>query len=77
MLVKQFTMRSMKKDEAIRLLGGTPAKAAEAVGVMVQAVYQWKDPLTPIVSDRVQAALARMEKGQRHKDSGSKRIYKV
>lgn len=70
-------MRHMKKDEAIRLLGGTPAKAAEAVGVMVQAVYQWKDPLTPIVSDRVQAALARMKTKRKAKDSTSKEIYKV
>lgn len=69
-------MRDMKKDEAIRLLGGTPAKAAEAVGVYVQAVYQWKDPLTPIVSDRVQAALAR-KREKESKDSTSKKIYKV
>lgn len=55
----------MNKVEAIRLLGGTPKQAAEAIGVTVHAVYQWTDPLTPKVADRVQAAVSRNEKVQK------------
>jgi hypothetical protein len=49
----------MNKSKAIELLGGTPASVAEAVGVTVQAVSQWPDPLPERIADRVLAALAR------------------
>lgn len=49
----------MDKTEAIRLLGGTIAAAAAAVGVTPQAVSSWPDPLPKRISDRVQAALWR------------------
>ncbi len=53
----------MTKDEAIRLLGGTPAAAAKEVGVTVQAVAQWPDELPKRIADRVQAALWRKAQG--------------
>lgn len=49
----------MKKVEAIELLGGSIAAAAEAVGVSYQAVNQWPENLTRRISDRIQAALYR------------------
>lgn len=49
----------MDKTEAIRLLGGTRRKAADAIGISVQAVRQWPDPLPAAIADRVQAAIAR------------------
>ena len=52
----------MNKSDAIRLLGGTVAEAAQEVGVSVQAVYAWPDPLPDRIADRVQAALWRREK---------------
>lgn len=57
-------MRGMDKTDAIMLLGGTHAKAAAAVGVSVQAISAWPDPLPPRIADRVQAALWRREHGQ-------------
>lgn len=50
----------MKKQDAIQLLGGSVALAAEAIGIKSQAISQWPDPLTPKLADRVQAALWRM-----------------
>lgn len=51
----------MEKKTAINLLGGTPAKAAKAMGYRsVQAIYLWPDTLTPAVSDRVNGALSRI-----------------
>jgi hypothetical protein len=52
----------MEKAEAIRLLGGTVAAVAEAIGISPQAVSLWPDTLPPRIADRVQAALYR--KGQ-------------
>lgn len=49
----------MLKTEAIRLLGGTIASAAEAVGVSYQAVDKWPDVLPKRIEDRVIAAIAR------------------
>jgi hypothetical protein len=52
----------MNKSDAINLLGGTPTKAAAAIGCKPQAVSQWPDPLTPRIRDRVEAAIARLKK---------------
>jgi hypothetical protein len=49
----------MDKQTALDLLGGTPTKAAKAIGIVSQAVSQWPDPLTLPLRDRVQAALYR------------------
>ena len=50
----------MKKDRAIELLGGTPKKAAEAMGYRaVQTIYLWPDELPQATTDRVLAAWAR------------------
>lgn len=51
----------MKKAEAIALLGNTHSSAARAIGITTSAVSQWPDDLPPSISDRVQAALWRME----------------
>lgn len=49
----------MEKAEAIRLLGGTVAAVADAIGISPQAVSLWPDTLPPRIADRVQAALYR------------------
>jgi hypothetical protein len=49
----------MLKTEAIRLLGGTPSAAARAIGISVSAVSLWPEELSPAITDRVQAAIAR------------------
>ena len=49
----------MNKEEAIRLLGGTNSKAAEAIGITPAAVSLWPDELPDRIADRVQAALWR------------------
>ena len=50
----------MLKAEAINLLGGTTAAAADAIGVSYQAVDKWPDGELPArIADRVLAALAR------------------
>jgi DNA-binding transcriptional regulator YdaS (Cro superfamily) len=49
----------MDKKLAIQLLGGSQTKAARLIGIVPQAISQWPDPLTAILSDRVQAALYR------------------
>lgn len=54
---------SMLKTEAIELLGGSIAAAAEAIGVTYQAVDKWPDELPPRIADRVQAALWRQSHG--------------
>ena len=51
----------MKKHQAIDLLGGTVAKAAEAIGINSQAISQWPEELPPRLADRVIAACARGE----------------
>lgn len=54
----------MDKQTAIYLLGGTVIRAATNVGVSSQAVSQWPRELSPMTSDRVIAALARMHVGE-------------
>lgn len=49
----------MLKVTAIRLLGGTPDAAAQAIGITYQAVAKWPDLLPPRIADRVVAAIAR------------------
>lgn len=49
----------MNKDTAIRLLGGSVAAAAKAVGISPSAVSQWPDELPSRLADRVLAVQAR------------------
>lgn len=49
----------MRKDVALRMLGGDVNSVAAAVGCTASAVRQWPDPLPPRIADRVLAALAR------------------
>ena len=58
----------MDKQEAIQLLGGTPAAAAKEVGVTTAAISLWPDVLPARIADRVQAALWRRH--QRESQSG-------
>ncbi|TQL87405.1 hypothetical protein [Delftia sp. HK171] len=59
----------MKKDRAIELLGGTPRKAAEAMGYRaVQTIYLWPEDLPQATTDRVMGVVGRMAKaGKRRK----------
>lgn len=53
----------MQKQKAIDMLGGTPGKAAKALGyTAVQTVYQWPDPLPQFLADRVNGAAMRLAK---------------
>lgn len=54
----------MTKTEAITLLGGSVAKAAEAIGINSQAISQWPTELPARLIDRVQAALWRMQQAE-------------
>lgn len=59
-------MLHMKKQQAIDLLGGSPKKAAEAMGyTSVHAVYMWPETLAKSVADRVLGVLATIEKTTR------------
>jgi hypothetical protein len=50
----------MKKTRAIELLGGTPKKAAAAMGYRsIQAIYLWPEVLPQATADRVRGVLAR------------------
>ena len=62
---------AMLKTEAIQLLGGTIPAVAAAVGVTYQAVDKWPDVLPQRISDRVQAALWRIQNGVPHPKPGS------
>lgn len=56
----------MKKELAIELLGGTPKKAAEALGYSaVQTVYMWPAVLPTATADRVRGAVERMARSKR------------
>jgi len=58
----------MKKQTAIELLGGTPKKAAEAMGYRaVQTIYLWPETLPQATADRVAGVLARKGKGRKAK----------
>ncbi len=67
MLVNRLTITAMDKQQAIKLLGGTVTKAAAAIGIFPQAVSMWPDKLTPRISDRVHAALARQQAARKRK----------
>lgn len=58
----------MKKQTAIELLGGTPKKAAEAMGYRaVQTIYLWPETLPQATADRVAGVVARMTKPRKSK----------
>jgi hypothetical protein len=57
----------MEKIKAIKALGGSVKAAAEAIGITVQAVYDWPPVLSPRITDRVAAALQRSGKKVRSK----------
>lgn len=59
--------KTVPKDIAIELLGGTVAEAAHRIGVSKQAIYAWPDKLPPRVGDRVLAACVRWRIKQRIK----------
>lgn len=54
----------MLKAQAIELLGGSTAAAAQVIGVTYQAVDKWPDVLPPRIEDRVLAALYRKQQGE-------------
>jgi hypothetical protein len=66
-----FNIVTMKKQEAIQLLGGTVAAAAEAVGVTYQAVVQWPEELPRRIKDRVEAALYRKARAKAKTKQGA------
>jgi hypothetical protein len=52
----------MEKTDAINLLGGTPKKAALAMGYKtVQAIYMWPETLPQSIADQVNGALVRIK----------------
>ncbi len=51
----------MRKEYAIQLLGGSVASAAKALNITYQAVSKWPEVLSPAVSDRVVAAVAKSD----------------
>lgn len=52
-------MRRMNKALALSFIGGTPKRAAAAVGITSSAVSQWPDELPDGLEDRVLAAWTR------------------
>ena len=65
----------MKKDRAIELLGGTPKKAAEAMGYRaVQTIYQWPDVLPQAMADRVNGVLSRLSKPSKKRSATQKEV---
>lgn len=63
----------MRKSEALKLLGGTPAAAASAIGITPQAVYAWPEELPPTIADRVLAALYRQQQADAEAAKSPKR----
>jgi hypothetical protein len=56
----------MFKDDAIKLLGGSVAVAADTLGVTRQAIAKWPEVLPQRIADRVQGALYRQQNGIPH-----------
>ncbi len=54
------TYDPMKRETALALLGGTPARAARTLGCRAVTVYRWPDPLPRHVADRVLACWLRL-----------------
>ena len=50
----------MKKSDAIQLLGGSQALAAQELGVTRQAVHDWPEVLSEQVADKVTKTLLKM-----------------
>jgi threonine dehydratase len=64
----------MTKTEAINLLGGTPLKAAKALGFRsVQAIYVWPDDLSVSQSDRVRGAVQRLKEQKKRTRSDAEK----
>ena len=62
----------MKKQTAIELLGGTPKKAAEAMGYRaVQTIYLWPETLPQATADRVAGVVARMKPARKAKQQNA------
>ncbi len=62
----------MKKDRAIELLGGTPKKAAEAMGYRaVQTIYLWPEDLPQATADRVMGVVGRIAKAAKRRRPSS------
>lgn len=59
----------MNKETAIKLLGGSVAEAARAIGISAQALSQWPDQLPSRLVDRVQAALWRKSQARKRRPS--------
>ena len=58
----------MKKADAIQALGGTPKKAAQAMGYRaVQTIYLWPETLPQATADRVAGVVARMKPASKAK----------
>ena len=58
----------MTKDEAIKMLGGTPKLAAQAMGYKVQqTIYTWADPLPTSIADKVRGAALRLKESKKAK----------
>lgn len=58
----------MNKAHAINLLGGTPKKAAVAMGYRaVQTIYQWPDQLPQATADRVRGVVDRISKEKKRR----------
>lgn len=58
----------MDKQTAINLLGGTPVKAAKAMGYKaVQTIYYWPEILPQATADRVAGVIARLKAAKRTK----------
>lgn len=66
---KSANIHRMKKHDAIDLLGGSVAMAAEAIGIKSQAISQWPEQLPPRLVDRVQAALWRLQQDPKTSES--------
>ena len=60
----------MQKTKALEMLGGITA-TAEAIGASYQAIWKWPETLSPRLSDRVHAAVARQEKRKARKSKAN------